>query len=54
MRKYHNRVKNLIYDYLSLQGVKTLTDIGSGAGGDLSKWRDRFLVNAIEPDQRNI
>lgn len=54
MRKYHNRVKNLIYDYLALKGVKTITDVGSGTGGDLSKWQDRFSVNAIEPDQRNI
>lgn len=51
MRKYHNRVKRSVYDAMKTQQVKTITDIGSGRGGDLDKWAsDCFAVKAIEPD----
>lgn len=55
MRKYHNRVKRQIYEYMSRQGVKSITDIGSGKGGDIAKWMENNLfVNAIEPDLANV
>lgn len=55
MRRYHNAVKDQIYDYLASQGARTLTDIGSGRGGDLRKWmRNSMSVEAIEPDPINI
>lgn len=55
MRKYHNRVKRQIYDLLEKSGVKTITDIGSAKGGDLSSWkRGKFFVNAVEPDPENV
>lgn len=51
MRKYHNRMKSLTYSCLSQNGVRTILDIGSGKGGDLSKWIDNSLdVYAIEPN----
>lgn len=55
MRKYHNRVKRLVYDFLGRSGVGTITDIGSGKGGDLSSWiENQMQVNAIEPDPNNV
>lgn len=55
MRKYHNRVKRQIYEYLRIQGVRSITDVGSGKGGDIIKWMENSLfVNAIEPDPSNV
>lgn len=55
MRKYHNRVKRSIYGYLANQGVGTITDVGSGKGGDLSSWIEHaFHVQAIEPKGTHI
>lgn len=55
MRKYHNQEKRNIYSLLSILDVKILTDIGSGKGGDLSKWiQHNMHVQAIEPDMDNI
>lgn len=56
MRKYHNQVKKELYDMLATDlKAKTITDIGSGRGGDLSKWiSNDFDVQAIEPDGDNI
>lgn len=55
MRKYHNRVKRAVYDLLQQSDISTLTDIGSGKGGDLSSWISKNMdVIAIEPDMNNI
>lgn len=55
MRKYHNRVKRAIYDLLGATDVVTITDIGSGKGGDIVSWsRNNLDVIAIEPDMNNI
>lgn len=55
MRKYHNRVKDTIYDFLAKEGIDTILDLGSGKGGDLPKWiRNNMSVDAIEPDITNI
>lgn len=52
MRKYHNRVKRAVYDMMN---ISTLTDIGSGKGGDLSSWkRNHINVTAVEPDPANV
>ncbi len=53
MRKFHNRIKTSIYEYLRSRHVSTITDIGAGRGGDLSKYRS-FAVQALEPDEQNI
>lgn len=52
MRSYHNRIKRNLYQQDSPKG-KVLLDIGSGRGGDLSKWRDYVLVFAVEPNEDN-
>lgn len=48
MRKYHNRVKNRM-----LQNIRTdmsiLVDIGTGQGGDYTKWSNISEVYCIEP-----
>jgi len=55
MRKYHNRVKRATYSMMRAYGINTLTDVGSGRGGDLDSWRENNLdVNAIEPNMSNI
>lgn len=54
MRKYHNREKNNLYDYLEKENVTSLVDFGSGRGGDVNKWRGRFDVVAVEPNEDNV
>lgn len=55
MRKYHNRVKRAVYDLLRASDIGTITDIGSGKGGDISSWeRNSLDVIAVEPDPNNI
>lgn len=55
MRKYHNRMKSKVYQYLQLKGVRSVTDIGSGRGGDISKWVENKLdIQAIEPNKDNV
>ena len=45
VRRYHNRLKRQL---LSM-GQGTLLDIGSGKGGDVSKWGDYSHIYAVEP-----
>ena len=55
MRKYHNQVKSFLLEkFTKKQDV--LLDIGSGRGGDLSKWKKLNLssIYAIEPSKVNI
>ncbi|CAH6420768.1 mRNA capping enzyme [uncultured virus] len=57
MRKHHNRVKSSLIDRASKSGENlTLLDIGSGRGGDLSKWKKAGFskIICIEPDDKNI
>lgn len=55
MRKYHNRVKFSIYNYLKDMGKNIIIDIGSGRGGDILKWKENeLLVIAVEPNEDNI
>ena len=48
MRKYHNILKRSIFD--NAESNSYLIDIGSGKGGDLSKWGNFERVLAVEPD----
>lgn len=55
MRKYHNRIKKQIFKRsLQFQTNKYLLDIGSGRGGDVSKWRDYDKIVAVEPNSDHI
>jgi hypothetical protein len=48
---YHNRIKRELFEKIGSN--KTLLDIGSGRGGDLSKWRNFSHIVAVEPDPIN-
>lgn len=50
MRKLHNRVKLLMYRMVNINNSVVL-DIGSGQGGDLSKWKNVSKVYAVEPNE---
>lgn len=52
MYRYHNRIKSKLFDLLS--PGKTLSDWGSGKGGDIEKWENLGKVLAIEPNVDNI
>lgn len=55
MRSYHNKIKRLLLTELSkLSSNKVHLDIGSGAGGDLSKIQDFTKVYLVEPDMKNL
>lgn len=57
LRAYHNKIKKYIIDktfQLAENKNLTLLDIGSGRGGDVSKWRNFSKVVAVEPDQEHI
>jgi hypothetical protein len=51
VRGYHNRIKKYLFD--SIDKNSTLLDIGSGRGGDISKWPLGKII-AIEPNEDNI
>lgn len=50
MRKYHNQIKNRLF--YSNEG--NLLDLGSGRGGDVSKWRKYQKIIAVEPNETHI
>ena len=57
MRKYHNRVKNALFERVSAKSTgNNILDIGSGRGGDITKMRkygfDKMLL--VEPDIGNV
>lgn len=49
--RYHNRVKKSLFD--SLGSGLTMLDIGSGRGGDHSKWHRFSRIFAVEPNEEN-
>lgn len=55
LRRYHNMYKRTALNRNFKHGSSIL-DIGSGRGGDLSKWRDAKIkkVYAIEPNNENL
>jgi len=52
LRKYNNRIKRQLFDSVSRDS--TLLDIGSGMGGDISKWKKFKKVLAVEPQAESI
>jgi len=50
MRKMHNKVKRLMYMMCNTTN-STILDIGTGQGGDISKWKGCKNIFAIEPDK---
>jgi hypothetical protein len=62
VRRYHNMIKNEVFnkygieDTIGVSGRKNiLLDIGSGRGGDISKWLKNFdYVIAVEPNEEHI
>jgi hypothetical protein len=52
MRKYHNRIKKELLS--SITQPLYLLDIGSGYGGDLSKWSRFDKIVAVEPDEEHL
>lgn len=54
MRRFHNQIKRWMLEKYTIKG-SSLLDIGSGRGGDLSKWSNQHLkVWAVEPDTENL
>lgn len=51
LRKYHNVIKRNLF--VENRG-RTLLDIGSGYGGDLSKWKGFERIVAVEPDVEHV
>jgi len=58
LRAYHNRIKKHIistsFELSNVTSGLTLLDIGSGRGGDVSKWRKFSKVIAVEPNKEHI
>lgn len=54
MRKYHNRIKRELYNLVGAKEGMTLLDIGSGRGGDVSKWNNFSKIIAVEPNSDHI
>lgn len=52
MRKFHNKLKREILSNVTKDSY--LIDIGSGKGGDLTKWKRFTKVLAIEPNINNV
>jgi hypothetical protein len=50
LRSYHNDVKRRLLE----KGSGNLLDIGSGRGGDISKWMSYVKVFCVEPNDENI
>lgn len=48
MRKFHNSIKRELFDDVTKDSY--LIDIGSGKGGDITKWKKFKKVLAIEPN----
>jgi ribosomal protein S10 len=49
MRRFHNRVKRMMYDRASWSGA--IMDVGTGQGGDTRKWKKYSFVYCIEPEE---
>ena len=55
LRRYHNKIKYSLYSK-AVQGLSgpTLLDIGSGRGGDVTKWAKFSKIIAVEPNDEHI
>lgn len=64
LRSYHNRIKKDLFNEglegkedkegLEKEEGRTLLDIGSGRGGDVSKWRRYSKIVAVEPNPEHV
>ncbi len=56
LRRYHNSIKRHLFNFPFDDNTKnkTLLDIGSGRGGDVSKWRRYSKIVAVEPNLEHI
>lgn len=55
LRRYHNRIKaELFKKPLKQKKDLTLLDIGSGRGGDVSRWKKYSKIVAVEPNLEHI
>ena len=60
VRKYHNKIKEGLFTQSSQRHIKnigqnlSLLDIGSGWGGDLTKWKNFGNIIAVEPNLDHI
>ena len=54
MRKYHNIIKRDLLNDSKIRDKSLLIDVGSGKGGDLTKFGKFSKVLMIEPDEENI
>lgn len=53
MRKYHNKIKHLLLNNLNSDN-SVILDIGTGQGGDITKWKKAKQVYCIEPNEVSI
>lgn len=53
MRKYHNKVKHSILTSLNINNAIIL-DIGTGQGGDITKWNKAREIYCIEPNIESV
>lgn len=51
MRRYHNRIKKELLSKIPIGSV--VLDIGTGNGGDLTKYKDIKKLYAVEPNETN-
>lgn len=49
MRKFHNKIKRLLYDKYA-NNISSLLDLACGKGGDLSKWVSNNIKNVVGYD----
>jgi hypothetical protein len=60
VRRYHNKIKEGLFTQSSQRHIKnigpkpSLLDIGSGWGGDLTKWKNFGNIIAVEPNLDHI
>ncbi len=54
--KYHNRIKRDLFDVQTRENPNQLVllDIGSGRGGDITKWFGFRKIYAVEPNSLNV
>ncbi len=55
VRKYHNTIKRYLFERVASSNEDNyLIDIGSGRGGDLTKWKKYSKIFCIEPSEENL
>ena len=54
LRNYHNMIKKHIFDDIKDKQNSLIIDIGSGKGGDLSRFKDFSSILLVEPNENNL